>query len=103
MDNALKYGGEQLSEITFGYRETDEFHILFVRDDGVGISEGDSEKIFDLFARSLTARGIQGSGLGLAIANEIAEQHQGRAWAEPGPEKGADFCISVSKALKSTQ
>jgi len=102
VDNALKYGGEELSEIELGYEESDEFHIISVKDNGIGFAQGDSEKIFSLFMRTLTAKGIEGSGLGLAIANEIAEKHKGKVWAKSGLGKGAIFFISISKCLKPT-
>lgn len=99
VDNALKYGGEDLSEIRVGYEETDEFHTFSVSDDGVGISGGDCERIFETFRRAETSGTAQGAGLGLAIVREIAERHSGRVWAAPGPQKGTTFYISVSKNL----
>ena len=75
VDNALKYGGDALSEISIGYQESDESHILSVMDDGIGLNAGDSKEIFDAFKRTQTSKGIEGAGLGLAIVNEIAEQH----------------------------
>ena len=30
VDNALKYGGYDLSEISVGYKESDQFHILWI-------------------------------------------------------------------------
>ena len=102
VDNALKYGGEELSKIEIGYEESHEFHILSVMDDGIGIARGDSKNIFDLFSRAVTSRDIDGAGIGLAIANEIAEQHKGKVWAEPCKEKGAIFFISILKAIRPT-
>lgn len=99
VDNALKYGGEQLSEIRIGYAQNDEFHILSVSDNGVGIKDGDCEKIFGLFQRNQTSRGVEGTGLGLAIVKEIAEKHQGKVWAEPGLKNGATFYLYISKNL----
>ncbi|MFH0811564.1 MAG: ATP-binding protein, partial [Pseudomonadota bacterium] len=99
VDNALKYGGDDLGEIKIGHKESDEFHILSVRDDGVGIKQEASKKIFGLFKRYDTSRGIEGTGLGLAIVKEIAEQHRGQVWAEPELRKGITFYISISKYL----
>jgi PAS domain S-box-containing protein len=99
VDNALKYGGDALSEIRIGYEESDEFHTFSVRDDGAGISGGDYEKIFRLFRREEASKAIEGAGLGLAIVRELAERHRGRVWAEPGRQKGTTFYISVSKNL----
>lgn len=103
VDNALKYGGDELSEINIGYEASDGFHILSLKDDGIGIAEKDSRNIFSPFERSVTAIGIEGTGLGLAIAHEIANQHKGKVWTEPGPEKGIIFYISISKDLRLTK
>lgn len=95
VENAIKYGGEQLSEITLEYRRSGDDHIMSVADNGVGIKDEDCERIFDLFHRSEASKGIPGSGLGLAIVREIAARHGGRAWAEPGPKGGAVFHFSI--------
>jgi PAS domain S-box-containing protein len=98
-DNALKYGGDELTEIKIGYEESDQFHIVSVSDDGVGVTGYDIEKLFSVFQRQETSRGVEGIGLGLAIVKELAEQHSGEVWVEPGPEKGATFHVSISKDL----
>jgi PAS domain S-box-containing protein len=99
VDNALKYGGEELSEIRVGYKASRDFHTLSVSDDGVAIAQEDSEKIFQLFHRQKTDRGIEGSGLGLAIVKEISEQHGGKVWVESGSQKGNSFYITLSRHL----
>lgn len=97
VDNALKYGGEGLSRIVIGHEERSDCHIFRVEDDGVGISEEDSERIFDLFQRRSASRSIEGTGLGLAIVKEIATQHGGMAWVKPGPKCGTTFFFSIAK------
>jgi signal transduction histidine kinase len=109
VDNALKYGGEGLSEISIGYQGNDDFHIFSVSDNGAGIRGGDYEGLFAAFRRDDTSKAVEGAGLGLAIVSEIAERHKGRVWAEerhkgrvwaePGKDHGATFFISVSKDL----
>lgn len=99
VDNALKYGGEPLSEIKIGYEESERFHILSVSDDGVGIKPEDRAKIFGLFQRNANSKGVEGTGLGLSIVREIAERHGGRIWVEPGSERGTTFSISIPKGL----
>ncbi|MGD8985297.1 MAG: ATP-binding protein [Desulfobacteraceae bacterium] len=102
LDNALKYGGDELFQIKIGHEENEGFHLFSFSDDGVGIKEGDKKKIFEAFQRSETSRGIPGSGLGLAIIREIAERHQGRAWIVSREKEGTTFYISISKDLKTT-
>jgi PAS domain S-box-containing protein len=97
VDNALKYGGEDLSEIRIDYKETEEFHTLSVSDDGAGIREGDYERIFAAFRRGETYKALEGVGLGLAIVAEIAERHRGMVWAEPREDRWTTFHISIAK------
>jgi PAS domain S-box-containing protein len=99
VDNALKHGGSELSEIKIGYQESDQYHILSVHDDGVAIRGEDSERIFGAFQRDETSRGVEGLGLGLAIVKEIAQQHGGEVWVESGPDKGKVFFVSFSRNL----
>ena len=99
VDNGLKYGGEDLSEIRIGHQESKEFHIFSVSDNGAGIRGGDYEGLFRPFRRDDPSKAVEGAGLGLAIVSEIAERHKGRVWAEPGKNKGTIFYISISKSL----
>ena len=100
VDNALKYGGDNLSEIMIGYREDEDFHIFLVGDDGVGVKKDQYEKIFQVYQREKTSKGIAGAGLGLAIVKDVAERHGGKVWAEPGAEKGTTFHFAISKKLQ---
>ena len=100
VDNALKHGGEELSEIIIGYEESEEFYTLSVCDDGAGIKEGDYERIFTTFQRGETYKAVEGVGVGLAIVAEIAERHKGRVWAEPLEDRWTKFHISLSKAVE---
>ncbi len=103
IDNALKYGGENLTRISIGYEDSESLHIFSVSDNGKGLKEADSKKIFELFQRDETSRGVEGAGLGLAIVKEIAEQHGGRVWVEPSGKRGITFYVSISKNLRPVQ
>lgn len=99
VDNALKYGGEDLSEIRIGYEESQEFHTLSVSDDGAGVRKGANKKIFAAFRRGETYETVEGVGLGLAIVTEIAERHGGCVWTEPRGGTWTTFYISIAKDL----
>ena len=98
-DNSLKYGGDRLSKVWTEYEESEDLHIFSFSDDGKGLKEEDSEKIFGAFQRNETSRGVEGAGLGLTIVKEIAEQHGGEVRVEPRTQKGTTFYISISKNL----
>ncbi|UCG81689.1 MAG: PAS domain S-box protein [Desulfobacterales bacterium] len=99
VDNALKHGGDDLSEITIGYEASDEFHKVLVSNDGVPIKLKDPEQLFGPFQRHETAKGTEGTGLGLAIVKELAEQHGGMVRVQSGPERGTAFYIFISRYL----
>jgi signal transduction histidine kinase len=50
-----------------------------VTDRGIGLPQGDAERLFGTFYTTKS----QGMGLGLAISRSIIEAHGGRLWAEP--------------------
>lgn len=97
VENALKYGGEKLTEIHIGCREHEEDHVISVRDDGAGFQDTDAKEIFGLFVRGKNHKGAKGTGLGLAIVKELVRQHKGTVWAEPAEGRGATFFVSFPK------
>ncbi|NIR17135.1 MAG: GAF domain-containing protein [Desulfobacterales bacterium] len=101
LDNALKYGGEGLSEIRLDYEESEYHHIFSVTDNGVGIREEDIKRLFHFFQRLETSSHTEGSGMGLAIAKEAAKKHMGDVWVESLPHRGSTFYLSISKTLES--
>jgi signal transduction histidine kinase/GAF domain-containing protein len=60
-----------------------------VCDAGVGIPEGDLERIFEPFVSS--GKNGSGLGLGLSISRSIIHAHQGEIHAENNPSGGATF------------
>jgi signal transduction histidine kinase len=97
VDNALKYGGDALTKIEVRWAETESHFRLSVTDDGVGIDMENPDRIFGLFQRHETAKGVEGTGLGLAIVKAVAEQHGGLVWVEPAPTRGTTFHVTFAK------
>ena len=97
VDNALKYGGAGLSRIRIDYDSTEQFHILSVTDNGMGIQPENREKIFGLFERNASSRGIEGAGLGLNIVREVAHRHGGEIRVSSEPGKKTVFYLTISK------
>ena len=90
IDNALRYGGEQMTTIQVSSQESDTGLTLLCEDDGVGIAEEDKKRLF--------TRGFgKNTGLGLFLSREILSI-TGITITENGtPGKGARFEITVQK------
>ena len=74
VDNARKFGGETID--VSGRREG-ETVVVEVADDGVGVPEGDEERVLRLFQRAHARDEYAGAGVGLTIAATIAARHGG--------------------------
>ena len=64
-----------------------------VRDTGVGIPQGEQERVFARFHRTGARQEVPGSGLGLPIAREIARAHGGSIELESTPGVGSTFTV----------
>lgn len=68
--------------------------VLRIRDQGPGIPDQETERIFAAFVQSTTTKdGSGGTGLGLAICRKILEIHGGRISAQNRQTGGAEFVI----------
>jgi PAS domain S-box-containing protein len=63
------------------------------KDNGIGFEQQFAEKIFSIFERLNNQQQYSGTGIGLALCRKIAEQHQGRIYAEAGESTGATFYV----------
>ncbi|MFC3685428.1 sensor histidine kinase [Hydrogenophaga luteola] len=71
---------------------------LRVLDNGIGIPEDQTERIFDLFTRLNNKRDFAGSGLGLSICRRIVDLHQGRIHVMSQVGAGSCFEVELSSA-----
>lgn len=96
LDNAIAYSPEG-TRVSVGVRRRDDEVEFSVRDEGIGISPDDSERIFERFYRADPARSREtgGTGLGLAIVKHIATNHGGRVsvWSTEG--LGSTFTLHL--------
>ena len=99
LDNAIKYspdGGDVVVELEGGNGRVR----LAVRDHGLGIPQGEQERIFEKFYRldpALT-RGVGGSGLGLFISRELVSRMGGSLTVRSQPGEGAAFVVDLPAA-----
>jgi two-component system sensor histidine kinase SenX3 len=94
--NAIHYSPRG-SDIGVGVKADDRVVEIAIADRGIGIPEGDQERIFERFYRADQARSRRtgGTGLGLAIVKHAVQRHGGevRLWSRPG--RGSTFTIRL--------
>jgi len=91
---------KKIPEITIGYQpdDTGEKVIYYVKDNGVGFSMKDHERVFETFQILHDQEVFRGAGIGLAVAKKIINQHDGEIWAEAKKNKGASFYFDLKRA-----
>ncbi|OYQ62829.1 transcriptional regulator [Pseudanabaena sp. SR411] len=95
ISNAVKFTEQGC--ITCRVRRDNQFIVVSVVDQGVGISESDQPKVFEKFKQvgdTLTDK-PQGTGLGLPISKEIVAHHGGKIWVESEVGKGSTFSFTL--------
>ncbi|HYO79902.1 MAG TPA: ATP-binding protein [Bryobacteraceae bacterium] len=89
LTNSLKFRSEVAPVIHVSAHRISEQQWQFsVRDNGTGVPEDQTERIFGVFKR-LVHRDVPGTGIGLAICRKIVEAHGGRIWMDSSPGQGA--------------
>jgi signal transduction histidine kinase len=77
--------------ITIKTYEEDEFVVISIKDNGVGMEESTIKKIFDPF---FTTKEVgQGTGMGLSIAFSIIEEHRGSIKVKSKQGEGSEFVV----------
>lgn len=96
ISNAISYSDPQ-TRIGVSVRREGGMIELSVKDQGIGISKENLERVFERFFRvdRARSRSTGGSGLGLAIVKHIATDHGGEvtAWSMPG--QGSTFTLRL--------
>lgn len=70
-----------------------EFVLFEIEDDGVGIPEGDIDRIFDPFFSTKKMDRERGSGLGLSVVHGVVADHDGSMDLRSTEGKGATFSL----------
>ena len=94
LSNAIKYspnGGNVSLELSCENQQI----IFCVRDEGIGITAEDREKLFQQFERGANVGKIKGSGLGLCIVKHIVDLHGGTIIVESAIGQGSTFIVTL--------
>ncbi|NEZ50335.1 response regulator [Clostridium botulinum] len=83
---------EKDGQIRISTVDKDDYVVIEIEDNGVGINEGIENRIFQPF---FTTKGKKGSGLGLSIAYKIIQSIGGNIRCKSAKNKGTKFIIKL--------
>src|SRR5690606_24843048 len=107
VSNALKYRKpDQAPEVHISTYMEDDYVVLRVQDNGLGIKKGQEQKLFNMFKR--LHNHVEGTGIGLYIVKRIIENNGGRIELESELGQGTTFRVyfkqvPVEEAVKPEQ
>jgi two-component system phosphate regulon sensor histidine kinase PhoR len=92
LDNAIKFSKDK-PEIVISTKNEGRYLEISLADNGIGISKGDVDKIFDIFYRVPTGNihDTRGYGIGLNYVRKMVEAHKGKITVASRPEQGTKF------------
>lgn len=95
LSNAIRYQkpDEKHKQVSIKAENKDNQTSISIKDNGVGISEKDLPKIFDMFYSTVSEN--SGSGIGLYIVKETIGRLSGSIKVESVPGEGSTFTVKI--------
>jgi len=105
-NNAIKFSeaGEIVLRVKTLHKTSDRVTLQFsIKDDGIGMTEQQMEKLFKSFSQAdqSTTRLYGGTGLGLTISKQLTEMMGGEIRAESMPNQGSTFTFTAEFGLSA--
>ena len=96
VDNAVKYSKEELL-ITITTHSTNNYLVVQVQDNGIGMSKETVKRIFEKFYRAHTGNlhNVKGFGLGMSYVKTVIDAHKGKIKVDSSVGKGSTFTIDM--------
>lgn len=96
ISNAIKYSSSKSPpKIELGWSKEKKEIRFWVKDNGIGISSDNINKVFKPFTR--VSGDKRGTGIGLSIVKTIIERHGGKIWVDSQMNKGSTFYLTIPK------
>lgn len=92
LSNAIKYSpSDRNCKITISCRRENEFIVISVADNGIGINAEQQHSIFEKFQR--VKMNYEGAGVGLYLVNTVVKAAGGKIELESDPGVGSEFKV----------
>ena len=92
VNNAIKFkAAERLPVIIITTNKENDYIVISVKDNGIGIDESKFDAIFSKYYRSENA--IEGTGIGLYLVKEIVSNAGGKVMVKSQLDKGTEFRV----------
>lgn len=96
VSNAIKYAtSEEIPTICIKTEKVNEFIVLTVQDNGIGIAEDKHDTVFARYAR--ISDEVEGTGVGLFIVKSMVEDSGGKIEVESALGKGSTFKVYIKE------
>lgn len=97
ISNAVKFRKENKGKIIISITHNDEFVNIRVKDNGIGISKNNIDKIFGKYVRLNDERSIikEGTGIGLSLVKSLVKLHDGEVTVDSEIGKWTEFNIKI--------
>jgi PAS domain S-box-containing protein len=100
INNAIKFRKENVAPIVQIHvkliqQDERDFYEIRVSDNGIGLEQKYSDRIFQMFQRLHGRNAYEGTGIGLAICRKIVERHGGMIAVESQIDQGATFILTL--------
>ncbi|MEM9819942.1 MAG: tetratricopeptide repeat protein [Bacteroidota bacterium] len=100
VSNALKFMGGKKPLVEVDCVPQGDDYLFSVKDNGIGISPDNIDKIFEMFRRLHTKEEYEGTGIGLATVKKIIERCGGKIWVESEVGVGSTFFFTMPNPEK---
>lgn len=102
IQNGIRYSKPDTTpHVSISFDQDHVYHIVRVKDRGIGIASEHLDRVFEAFARLHNRREYEGTGMGLAVCKRIVTMNGGTIWIESEEGQGTTVLFTIPKATQS--